>query len=335
MKPGSFSLAVLAAVAAGCATEPVPVAPPVAPPLSALPDCLVSNYDSARHLFTMKNAPPGQVNQQCLLTVHAQGPASATRVTAGRYLINLSDGGDGGAGGTLQNVHGGGGGGGGGAGARELQKSVYLSAGVYKLTLGAGGLGGNACIPTPNFIFAGGPGWLGSPSSLVRVDTGEVLIGKPGADAFARPSRVRNEKFAGDLDGHGGEGPGKASGGDGGRRDISGFRPLPAEPGVNKGPHAGGESGVMVADNMKVGSGGGGGASTRSDGGNGGGELQRHWIVMPERGELGSGGGGGEGTLFACSAGAPGGNGFIALRQDGSATAEAEPQLPFPARARR
>jgi hypothetical protein len=287
---------------------------PAVPPLSALPDCLAANYDSEHHLFTMRNAAPRQVNQQCLLTVWPRGTPSATRITAGRYLVNVSDGGDGGAGGTLQDLLGGGGGGGGGAGARELRREVDLAEGVYKLTIGAGGPGGGPCIPTPFFTFGGGPGWLGSPSSIVRVATGEVLAGIPGADTYVRPDKRENEKRAGDPDGHGGSGPGKTKGGDGGRLDITGLTPVGADPGQGKSDKPGGTPGVMVADRRQVGSGGGGGASTQGEGGDGGGEVQRHWILPPERGALGSGGGGGEGTMFVCGAGAPGGNGFIALR---------------------
>jgi hypothetical protein len=314
MKLSHLALLCAACVCAGCATEPLPTAPRV-PPLSALPDCLAANYDSQRHLFTMKNAAPGEVNQQCLLTVWPRGTASASRITAGRYLVNLSDGGDGGAGGTLLDVNGGGGGGGGGAGARELQRIVDLSEGVYKLTLGAGGLGGNPCIPVPFFTFSGGPGYMGSPSSLSRVDTGEVLVGTPQADLYAWPSKAENEKRAGNPDGHGGSGPGKAKGGDGGRLDVSGLRPVGGDPGNSKAGTPGGTPGIVVADNRRIGAGGGGGASTQGEGGDGGGEVQRHWILPPERGALGSGGGGGEGTMFVCGAGASGGNGFMALQQ--------------------
>lgn len=285
------------------------------PPLSSLPDCLTSLYDAQRHLFTLKNPAPNQPNQQCLLTVAARGrTASPTVIPAGRYLINLSDGGDGGAGGTLQSTNGGGGGGGGGAGAREMERMVDLTEGVYKVTIGAGGPGGNPCIPTPSVVFSGGPGWLGSPSSLVRVDTGEVTIGTPGADRYARPTKRENEKRAGNPDGHGGSGPGKTTGGDGGRIDVTGFRAEAPEAGQGRAGNSGGTPGISVTDKRSVGSGGGGGASTKSEGGDGGGELVRHWVQPPERGALGSGGGGGEGTLYVCGAGGSGGHGFMALR---------------------
>lgn len=286
----------------------------------------------------MKGAAPGAANQQCLLTVYPRGQgANETRITAGRYLINLSDGGDGGAGGTLQDVNGGGGGGGGGAGAKELQRVVEFTEGAYKLTIGAGGPGGNPCIPTPNIVFSGGPGWLGSPSSLVRIATGEVLIGTPGADTYARPKKSGNEKKAGNPDGHGGSGPGKASGGSGGHFDLAGIHAVPAKPGDGKAGNPGGDPGVASPPSRtrpgdSSASGGGGGASTKGEGGDGGGEVQRHWVERPERGALGSGGGGGEGTQFVCGAGAPGGDGFMALRQSVSTAAEATTQVPVPVR---
>ena len=317
VKTAKFKLWLVACLAAGCVAAPLAASAQPIP----LPDCTSANYDAQRHLFTMQGAAPGEANQQCLLTVWPRGQgASANRVTAGRYLVNLSDGGDGGAGGTLQSVNGGGGGGGGGAGAKELQRVVELSEGVYKLTIGAGGSGGNPCIATPSMVFSGGPGWLGSPSSLVRSATGEVLAGTPGADAYKRPTKGQNEKKAGNPDGHGGSGPGKASGGDGGRVDVSGFRVVAPEAGDSKAGNAGGDAGVISPPSRTKagdgsGSGGGGGASTKSEGGDGGGELGRHWVQPPERGALGSGGGGGAGTKFVCGAGGAGGNGFIALRQ--------------------
>ena len=316
---------------AGSVAAPVAVA---APP-SALPDCISNNYDAAHHLFTLKDPRPGEPNQQCLLTVWPRGQgALGTRVTAGRYLIDLSDGGDGGAGGTLQSVNGGGGGGGGGAGARELQRVVELAEGVYKVTIGAGGPGGNPCIPTPSMVFSGGPGWLGSPSSLVRIVDGEVLLGTPGADAYVRPKKSQNEKKAGNPDGHGGSGPGKASGGAGGHVDVTDFHVAPPKPGDSKAGNAGGDPGVLSPPSRtRAGdgsaSGGGGGASTKSEGGDGGGEIQRHWVQPPERGALGSGGGGGEGTMFICGAGGTGGHGFMALRQADSPTADASDQGSF------
>lgn len=299
-----------AAFVAGCAAIAMPARAGV-----ELPDCLARNYDITRHLFTLRNPKPDEPSQQCLLTVSAPGePGSATRIPAGRYVINLSDGGDGGAGGTLRAASVRGGGGGGGAGARELQRVVDLVEGVYKLTLGAGGPGGSACMRTPTMVFPGGPGWLGSPSSLVRAATGEVIIGNGNADKYTRPSKASNERSAGNQDGHGGSGPGKTTGGRGGHMDVTGLKAEPAEAGQRRGANEGGDPGVSFGDKNLASSGGGGGASTKNEGGDGGGDLRSHWGQPPERGLLGSGGGGGEGTPNVCGAGGRGGDGFMALR---------------------
>ncbi len=320
MRTPAFSAALVCAITLYGATA-LPVG------AQTLPDCLTSNLDADRHLFTLKNPAPSQPNQQCLLHVSAASGEPATQVRPGRYIINLSDGGDGGAGGTLQDtLSGGGGGGGGGASARELMRIVDLKEGVYKLTIGAGGPGGTPCISTPGVVFSGGPGWLGSPSSLINIASGEVLIGTPAADRYARPSKRENEKRAGNPDGHGGSGPGKSRGGDGGRLDVTGFQADTPNPGASRAGNAGGDAGTIEKDRRSVGGGGGGGASTLAEGGDGGSELARHWVLPPEKGSLGSGGGGGEGTPFVCSAGAPGGNGFIALRRADARSADASDQ---------
>lgn len=299
------------AFAAGCATVALPALAEI-----GMPDCIAGNYDATRHLFTLRNPKPDQPSQQCELTVSAPGePASATRIPAGRYVINLSDGSDGGAGGTLRaaSVRGGGGGGG-GAGAHELQRVVDLVEGVYKLTLGAGGPGGSACMRTPTMLFPGGPGWLGSTSSLVRLATAEVIIGSGNAEKYLRPSKRGNERLAGNQDGHGGSGPDKANGGRGGHMDVTGLKTEPAEAGQRRGANEGGDPGVSFGDKNLASSGGGGGASTKNEGGDGGGDLRSHWGQPPERGLLGSGGGGGEGTPNVCGAGGRGGDGFMVLR---------------------
>ena len=327
MNPANFNFPFTACLTVACLAAPVAT---FAQPLT-LPDCIAANYDAQRHLFTIRGAAPSAANQQCLLTVVARDRSnSAASIPAGRYLIHLSDGGDGGAGGTLQSIRGGGGGGGGGAGGKEFERVVELAEGTYKLTIGAGGPGGSPCLATPAITFGGGPGWLGSPSSLTRLDTGEVLMGTAGADTYKRPSKAQNEKQAGNPDGHGGSGPGKASGGVGGHVDVTGFHAIRPEAGNSRAGNAGGDPGVAPVDRKNrmddSGSGGGGGASTKSEGGDGGGELARHWVQPPERGALGSGGGGGEGTMFACSPGGTGGNGFMALRQAGPTSADASNQ---------
>ncbi len=314
MKLTKLALSLLVGVGTGCTTAPP--APPVS--LSDLPNCFNTNYDKAQGLFTMKGAVGNPVNQQCLLTVRSRRvAASATGLTAGRYRVYLANGGGGGAGGTLQ-VSGstGGGGGGGGAGAAETQATINLTEGVYKLTIGAGGPGGTACHPDAG--FGGGPGWVGSPSNMVRLATGEVLIGTPGADSYTRPTRAQNERMAGKMDAHGGTGPGQASGGHGDRPANTYKIEDEASPGASKFASGrmmtGGDAGPVSVNDENSGTGGGGGATRIGSGGEGGGENAGQKDIAPEHGTLGSGGGGGEGSSSGCYPGARGGDGYISLR---------------------
>jgi hypothetical protein len=304
---------VLAGLAGGCAVAPAPG------DLASLPDCFESNYDRELRLFTPNGALGGAAHQHCVLTVVPAGSAAPLRqLGAGRYFVSLANGGGGGAGGTLQILNRpGGGGGGGGAGARETQTTVNLAEGRYVLTIGAGGPGGSECMRNP-FPFGGGPGWAGSPSNMVRADSGALVAGLPGAETYARPSRSANERLAGENDGHGGSGPGQAAGGRGAfERDV-GRGWVDAVPGQDKrgpgGSRDGGDGGAVPATGNRTGAGGGGGATSFADGGDGGGESARSKDVAPEHGRLGSGGGGGEGNTNDCGPGAPGGNGYIAIR---------------------
>jgi len=277
MKMFKLALAALAGAGAGCATAPS--ASQIA--LSELPNCLASNYDAKERLFTIKDlndiwADPTKnpANQQCLLTVGAGGElAAAAAPTAGSYTVYLANGGGGGAGGTLQSrIHGvaGGGGGGGGAGAREVRATVYLSVGVYKLTIGAGGPGGHVCRPASN--APGGPGWFGSPSNIVRVETGEVVAGDSGADAYKRPTVYQHEKWAGSgRPGQGGFGPGQTSGGAGARPVSTYAYSEQAEAGASTRKPAQAEVGtalgfVMLNALPPTGAGGAGDAGTAAKG---------------------------------------------------------------------
>jgi len=302
MKFTMIALSLVAGFGAGCA------AIQTAPLISAadLPNCIASNYDAARDLFTIRSDVGNSANQQCIL-----------RLKGGSYAATLASGGGGGAGGTVQTFDGGGGGGGGGAGAAQTLTTIHLTEGEYKLTIGAGGQGGNACIVGP-FVFGGGPGWLGSPSNIVRVATSELVAGSPGADRYARPTRAQNERQAGDQrDGHGGSGLGQSSGGRGGHTEFAKTK-VEATPGErNAAPEPsrpGGAAGAVPRDDQQSGAGGGGGATSAGDGGDGGGEGLRRRAIAPELGLLGSGGGGGAGNSAGCEPGSRGGHGFIALR---------------------
>jgi hypothetical protein len=308
MKISTLALSLLAGIGAGCTTAPSTNLVATA----ALPDCFDANYDAQRNLFTMKNTAQEPVNQQCMLTV---GPR--TRISAGSYEVSLANGGGGGAGGTQQRGSGmGGGAGGGGAGARESVTRVDLAEGNYRLTIGAGGPGGQACVFAP-YYMSGGPGWAGSPSNIVRIPTGEVIAGIPGADSYARPSRAQHDQSSGLMDGHGGSGPGQASGGHGGQAQDATGSSNPAESGESRRSRVTGSigaGGIPGGNEDLSTAGGGGGATSRADGGGGGGENPGQPNRPAERGTLGSGGGGGEGSRFECDAGARGGHGFIALR---------------------
>lgn len=309
----ALSLLLGAGVGAGCSTVP----PSAQLAASDLPNCFDNNYDKERGLFTMKNEQANAVNQQCLLTVTVRDElASPARLLAGSYTLYLANGGGGGAGGTISGAAGGGGGGG-GAGAMETKSTVDLPPGVYKLTLGAGGPGGTACMAKGGFM--GGPGWVGSPSNMIRVPTGELIAGVAGADSYARLTRFQNERAAGKMDGHGGSGVGQTDGGHAAVAATATSARISAEPGDSRlasgrtGPA--GAAGTVAAGDRLSGAGGGGGATGVGSGGSGGGESPGRKELPPQRGSLGGGGGGGEGTATECDAGARGGHGYIALRK--------------------
>lgn len=303
MKISTLTLALMACIGSGCAN--VLSTPQVA--TSDLPNCLDSNYDAQRGLLTIRNADASTASQQCQLVVGRSGDAaSPSRLAAGSYTIALANGGGGGAGGGQT------GGGGGGAGARESRATVALTEGIYRLTIGAGGPGGGACADFRTVTFPGGPGWAGSPSNIVRVATGEVILGTPGADTYVRPSRGENERLSGPQDGHGGYGPGQATGGSGGHAATVVKDKADAGAGASTLASGrvgvGGEAGAEPKDVSGSG-GGGGGATSKGAGGGGGGETPRDVNIASARGTLGSGGGGGGN----CDPGSRGGHGYIAL----------------------
>jgi len=318
MKFTKLALSLLVGFASGCAT----LAPAPSVSMADLPNCFDSNYDKEHGLFTIKGDLGKKVNQQCLLTVGPRGDAaSPQRLRAGTYRVYLANGGGGGAGGTLQSfLAGGGGGGGGGAGAAETLATVNLTEGIYKITIGAGGLGGTAG-QLQREGFGGGVGGAGSPSNIVRVATGEVVSGTPGADTYARPSRAQGDRAAPRTDtAHGGSGPGQTTGGSGADTETRGGVKVQvaATPGAGKsvsgGTESGGAPGTISASDTHSGAGGGGGATSIGQGGGGGGESPGQRDNPPQRGSLGSGGGGGEGSISQTDPGARGGHGYIAFR---------------------
>src|SRR4051812_10976640 len=129
-----------------------------------IPQC-ASIFDNSRNMFTADNAPADAVNRQCFLTVMPKDGAQSLpgfpqlasypqpQIGEGRYEILLSGGGGGGgAGGLLSS-------GGGGAGAVPSKTTQYLTPGIYKLTIGTSGVGGNN-------RSNGGNGADGNPTSI-------------------------------------------------------------------------------------------------------------------------------------------------------------------------
>ena len=319
MKPNSLLLALLAVLSTGCST----VSPTARVADADLPNCFDANYAEQMKLFTIKSPATGVVNQQCVLTVVPSGNnASARQLTAGAYMMSVSDGGGGGAGGSIQDgskfpgVNHSGGGGGGGAGAVEATEKVTLTEGTYRLTIGAGGPGGSKCSGPPTNA-GGGPGWAGSPTNIVRLGTGEVVLGASGAENYVRSSRWQHDRASGTQDGSGGHGPGQTSGGTGTVFNAAGNIAKVATDGEDKQTPtkivSGGDPGIVLPKDNLSGPGGGGGATSVGPGGAGGGDLPKHIDIPPSRGILGSGGGGGSGDSFGCAPGASGGHGFVAF----------------------
>jgi len=294
---------------------------------NGLSQCGATNLDNTRNIYTVIKPVAGAVNQQCLLTVY---PSAAmpdesrsqpgSYIVEGTYAIELSGGGGGGGGGAAKDQ----GGGGGGAGAAPSRTVQYLAPGVYKMTLGTGGDGGSA---------NGGRTESGNPTSLTRMNTGQLVAGFEGADTWKQRSRAS-------ADGRGGvAAAGGSSGGDGGNSGAktedqaqsggvsqSGpYAAMPGRAGSETGRSAQTDAGTVVQANA----GGGGGASMGSGGA---GESARVGSVAGV-GDLGGGGGGGRGGLTTADAGGNGGHGYIRLTMTAPAQRASAPAPAVAARA--
>jgi hypothetical protein len=149
--------------------------------------CGATNYDRARDMYTIVRSTNNVPNQQCFITVVPkaswQGGAndpSTSQFIEGNYQITLA--GAGGGGGAAGQPGSGSRGkdGGAGSGAQDANTSTvsrYLSPGIYRVTLGAGGMGGTS----------GARSVEGAPSSLSNTATGETVAGFAGAENW-RPS---------------------------------------------------------------------------------------------------------------------------------------------------
>ena len=165
----------VALIIAGCAAIP-------AFAQSGTPMCGVTNFDASRGLFTITSpAPGGNLNQQCFVTVvskaeWAGGPPNLARseLVEGNYEISASGGG-GGGGGSARSARGYD-----GADAIPLKHTRYLTPGVYRLTIGTGGPGGQACLAEDQ----GGRGGDGAPTSLSEAYTGQTIAGFPRAESW-------------------------------------------------------------------------------------------------------------------------------------------------------
>lgn len=274
--------------------------------------CGTENFDQTRRAFTVMDPVTADlVNQQCLLTVYPRNalPEQARLQpdlypVEGSYVIELSGGGGGGGGGAKRDN----GGGGGGAGAAPSRTVQYLAPGVYKLTIGTGGIGGGAY---------GGRALDGNPTSLTGAGNRQLVAGFPRADVWIPRSHAAR-------DGRGGVGlPGGSTGGSGGGTTAPGT--VRAEQMAQSGsvPAATGQVGVPGQAGRETGrigsskegpavqsnAGGGGGAGF----GNGGAGESASMNVSAGVGSLGGGGGGGSGGVDKADSGARGGHGFIRL----------------------
>ena len=167
------------------------------------PQCGVTNFDSSRGVFTITSPNVATANQQCFLNVVAKqewsgGPPdfSRSQLVEGNYQISLSGGG-GGAGGAARDAPGYD-----GADAIPATRTAYLSPGVYRLTIGAGGQGGQAFLTEDR----GGRGGDGAPTSLSEAYGGQTIAGYPRAESWdgrypvqvASGRRVRGDDASGD-----------------------------------------------------------------------------------------------------------------------------------------
>jgi hypothetical protein len=209
------------------------------------PNCVLTNYDQGQKVFTVVNPAPGQLNQQCFLTVHPASSAPSgpgSEFVEGSYEILLSGGGGGGGGG--------GGsqgdreraiarGGQGGAGAVPVRTVMNLSPGVYRLTMGTGGLGGGSCAMTKPaaastvaYVEPSERGQDGNPTGIAEAYSGKTIAGFPraelwaGTEAFDVATGRRIPAPAPSSQASDRNAPGAINGTDGGTR-----RDAPCEPG--------------------------------------------------------------------------------------------------------
>lgn len=146
--------------------------------------CGTTNFDRSRSLYTIVSPAPGTLTQQCFITVVPKDSWSggmpdlaSSQLIEGNYEVALSGGGGGGGGGIGRE----GGSGYDGADAIPFRGMVYLSPGVYRVTIGTGGQGGFAGMNSEQ----GGRGADGGPTSLSEAYGGRTIAGYPNAETWA------------------------------------------------------------------------------------------------------------------------------------------------------
>lgn len=172
MKPARLTLMVVACTAAF---------PTLAQNTTDAP-CGSTNFDRTRGVYTIVNPASDATNEQCFITVvpKASWPGGApdlasSQLVEGNYNVVLSGGG-GGAGGSAPRT----GAGFDGADAVPFKSTRYLAPGVYRVTLGSGGKGGQPCLNEE----LGGRGNDGAPTALSEAYTGQTIAGFPRAESW-------------------------------------------------------------------------------------------------------------------------------------------------------
>jgi len=196
--------------------------------------CGTTNYDRSRNMFTIVNPTPGLANQQCFIDVVSKESWSggmpdmaSSQLVEGNYEITLSGaGGAGGGGGAGKDSRrgdaegGGGSGGGGGSSALPNTTVRYLTPGVYRMTIGAGGQSGPS---------NGGHGGDGAPTSFSNAYSGETVAGFSRAENWdgtyplVAQAYVGSPAKTGEHGADGGTGTSAQSAGDSGNQGGSGF----------------------------------------------------------------------------------------------------------------
>ncbi len=142
--------------------------------------CGTTNFDRSRSAYTIVNPTLDTPNQQCFITVMPKeswpGGApdlASSQLVEGNYDVELSGGGGGSGGSAIRT-----GLGYDGADAVAFKGRRYLAPGVYRLTMGAGGKGGQPCLTEE----LGGRGADGAPTALSQAHTGQTIAGFPRAE---------------------------------------------------------------------------------------------------------------------------------------------------------